>query len=185
MKSALLVVDVQNALCAGQWAVHDADAMVDRINRLARRVRAAGLPVVFIQHEENHELMRHQSPGWQLYDKLEVMPEDPRMRKTTCDAFLRTNLLDLLQARGIDRLIVCGFQSDFCVDSTVRGALARGYPVTLVADGHSTLDNGVLTAPQIIAHHNATLANLGSFGPIVTCLPAAEVTGTNQDPIPE
>lgn len=175
MTTALLVIDIQNTLCVGQWAVHDIDAMVGRINRLTGRARAVGVPVILIQHEEDHELMRHQSPGWELYDKLSAMPEDFRVRKTACDAFFKTSLHDQLQAFGVDRLIVCGLQSEFCVDSTVRGALARGYPVTLVADGHSTLDNGVLTAPQIIAHHNATLANLGSFGPTVTCVPAAEV----------
>jgi len=63
-------------------------------------------------------------------------------------------------------------QSEFCVDSTVRGALAHGYPVTLVSDGHSTLDNGALRAAQISAHHNATLVNLGSYGPKVTAITA-------------
>lgn len=65
----------------------------------------------------------------------------------------------------MDRLVVCGFQSEFCVDTTTRRALALGYPVTLVADGHSTTDNGVLSAAQISAHHNATLTNIVSFGP--------------------
>ncbi|MNW18398.1 Isochorismatase family protein [compost metagenome] len=61
-------------------------------------------------------------------------------------------------------MIVCGAQSDFCVDTTVRRALALGYEVVLVADAHSTLDNGVLVAAQIIAHHNTTLGNMSSFG---------------------
>jgi len=72
-------------------------------------------------------------------------------------------------------LVVCGLQSEFCVDSTVRAALAQGYAVTLVKDGHSTLANGVLSAAQISAHHNATLAHLGSYGPKMRVLPAAEV----------
>ena len=50
-----------------------------------------------------------------------------------------------------------------------------GYPVVLVSDAHSTLDNGVLTAAQIAAHHTTTLAHLESFGPRVTPVAAAEV----------
>ena len=74
-----------------------------------------------------------------------------------------------------ERLVICGFQSEFCVDTTTRRALALGYPVTLVADGHSTLDNSVLTAAQIAAHHNETLSNISSFGPRAQAVRAADV----------
>ena len=53
--------------------------------------------------------------------------------------------------------------------------MALGYPVQLVADGHSTVDNSVLSAQQISAHHNATLANLSSFGSRTRAVPAAQV----------
>jgi nicotinamidase-related amidase len=94
-----------------------------------------------------------------------MLPEDLRVRKTTPDSFNLTELHALLQARGITHLVICGLQSDFCVDSTVRRALALGYEVILAADAHSTVDNGVLSAAQIIAHHNTTLSNITSFGP--------------------
>ncbi len=100
-------------------------------------------------------------------------PDDLRLRKTATDAFHRTELQAWLQARGIDHLVICGFQSDFCVDTTTRRALALGYPVTLVADGHATVDNGVLAAAQITAHHNRTLADIESFGPRATLVTAA------------
>ena len=60
---------------------------------------------------------------------------------------------------------------------TDRRALALGYPVTLVADGHSTVDNRVLTASQITAHHNETLSNISSFGPRAVAVPAASLVG--------
>ena len=175
MKSALLVIDVQRALCTGPWAAFDIDKVVDRINAVAARMRAAGAPVILIQHEEDGGPLQFGTEAWQLCERLVVQPEDSRIRKTACDSFHRTELHSLLQARGIDNVVVCGLQSEFCVDSTVRGALALGYPVLLVADAHSTLDNGVLTAAQISAHHNTTLANLGSYGPRVTTTPANEV----------
>jgi nicotinamidase-related amidase len=175
MTTALLVIDVQQALCAGEWAAFDIDNVVDRINAVTARARAAGAPVVYIQHEEPDSPLAAGADGWQLYERLASQPDDPRVRKTATDSFHKTELQAVLQAHGVDQLVVCGLQSEFCVDSTVRGALAHGYPVMLVADGHSTVDNGVLTAAQISAHHNATLANVGSFGPRVTPLPAADV----------
>ncbi len=172
---ALLIIDVQHALCSGKWACFDIATVIDRINSVTAKARAANAPVIYIQHEEAEGPLQFGTEGWQLDERLDAHPEDHRVRKTTCDSFHRTDLHALLQARGVDRVVVCGLQSEFCVDSTVRGALAHGYPVTLVADGHSTLDNGVLTAAQISAHHNATLVNIGSFGPRVTTVAAAEL----------
>lgn len=176
MKSALLIIDVQSALCIGQWSAFDIDNVVDRINVLADKARATGIPVVLIQHEESEGPLRFGSNGWQLYDRLTVQPDDLRIRKSVCDSFYQTELHSVLQARGINNVLICGLQSEFCVDSTVRAALALGYAVTLVADAHSTLDNGVLSAAQISSHHNVTLANLGSYGPKVTATPAEQVS---------
>lgn len=173
MKSALLVIDVQRALCAGEWAAFDIDNVVARINTVSAQARAAGVPVVLIQHEEAEGPMQFDTDGWQLADGLVTHAVDLRLRKTACDSFHQTDLQARLQALGVTDLVVCGLQSEFCVDATVRRALALGYPVTLVADGHSTLDNGVLSAAQISAHHNATLGNMQSFGPRVAVVPAA------------
>jgi nicotinamidase-related amidase len=173
-KSALLIIDVQKALCTGRWAAFDIDRVIQRINAVAAKARAAGAPVVLIQHEDA-EALRFGSEGWQLDERLAARPQDIRLRKTATDSFHRTELQALLQSRGVGQLVVCGLQSEFCVDSTVRAALALGYPVVLVADAHATMDNGVLSAAQISAHHNATLANIDSFGPRVTTTAAAEL----------
>ena len=104
-----------------------------------------------------------------------MQPEEIRARKTAPDSFYKTELQSLLQARNLETLVVCGLQSDFCVDWTVRRALALGYPVVLVSVAHSTVDNGVFSAAEISAHHNTTLANIGSSGPRFTLTKAAEV----------
>jgi nicotinamidase-related amidase len=175
MKHALLIIDVQQALCSGGEAAFDIDRVVDRINSLSAKARAVGTPVFLIQHEETDGSLQNGTEGWQLYERLIVQPGDIRVRKTTPDSFHKTELQPLLQARKVEKLIVCGLQSDFCVDSTVRRALALGYPVVLVSDAHSTVDNDVLSAAQISAHHNITLANIAGFGPRVTSTRAADV----------
>jgi nicotinamidase-related amidase len=183
MKYALLVIDVQRALCTGPEAAFDIERVVDRINMVAAKARTACIPVIYVQHEEAEGPLKFGTDGWHLYERLEVKPEDIRIRKTAADSFHQTNLHTLLQEKSIDKAIICGLQSEFCVDSTVRSALAHGYQVVLVADAHSTVDNGVLSAAQISAHHNATLANIGSFGPRVTTTAAAElVLGAHMAP---
>jgi nicotinamidase-related amidase len=175
MNTALLVIDVQTALCAGRWAMAGIEPVIERINATGARARAAQWPVVWVQHEAADSPLEHGSPGWQLDPRLDVAAGDLRVRKTASDSFHRTDLHALLQARGVGRLMVCGLQSEFCVDSTVRGALAHGYAVELIGDAHTTMDNGVLSAAQISAHHNTTLANVDSYGPRVTVTPAAQL----------
>ncbi len=175
MPTALLIIDVQHALCHGAYAGFEADRVISRINLVSQRVREADGLVVVIQHESPSGALVYGSDGWRLARGLVTQPTDVFVRKQATDSFHQTALHALLQERGVNHLIICGLQSEFCVDTTTRRALALGYPVTLVADGHTTLDNDTLKAAQISAHHNETLANITSFGPRAVAVPAADV----------
>jgi nicotinamidase-related amidase len=175
MSTALLVIDVQRAIASGEWAAFDIDNVIERINTMIARARATSTAVVFVQHEEGEGPLQFGTEEWQLADQLAVLPDDLRVRKTTPDSFYQTELQGVLQGHGITHLIICGLQSDFCVDATVRRALTLDYHVTLVSDAHSTLDNDVLTAAQITAHHNIIFRNMSSFGPRIRVMPANEV----------
>lgn len=175
MNTALLIIDVQQALCAGEYRAFDVDRVISRINLVAAKARRAGALVVLIQHESDGGPFQYGTPGWQLSPDLEVQATDLRLRKRATDSFHETELQAILDRHHIEELIICGLQSEFCVDTTTRRALALGYPVTLVSDGHSTIDNGVLRAAQISAHHNETLANITSFGPRARPVPAGEL----------
>jgi nicotinamidase-related amidase len=172
---ALLVIDVQQGLCEGEGRALDTAALITRINLASAKLRAAKAPVIFIQHESGGDYLAHGSRDWQLADGLHTTAGDIRVRKTTPDSFHNTPLQSLLQDHGVDHLIVCGLHTEFCVDTTVRRALALGYPVQLLADGHSSAGNTVLSAQQIIAHHNTTLRNIRSFGPRVSTPTVAEL----------
>ncbi len=175
MSAAVLVIDVQQELCEGPEAPHDIAGTIARINAVTARARAAGVPVVFIQHEGPGGYLTYGTPGWALAHDLLVSPGDHHVRKTATDAFHRTDLDARLRALGVTELVICGIHTEFCVDTTTRRALAHGYPVVLVADGHSSTGHAALAAPQVIAHHNHVLANITSFGPRVRPVPAAEV----------
>lgn len=170
MKPALLIIDMQNAFLDGDHLPFDGHAVGQRINLLAAAARQAQIPVIWVQHEDDDQL-RRESTAWQIHRDLEVHDADVRLRKTTPDAFLDTGLAERLQERQVDTLVVCGMQTEFCVDTTCRRALALGWPVLLAQDAHTTSGNAVLTAEQVIAHHNATLTAMTSFGPRVQTWP--------------
>lgn len=174
MSAALLIIDVQQALCTGAQPVADVQRTIANINLLSQRARAARTPVILVQHEDAGELA-HGSAGWQLAAELDATSQDMRLRKRGSDAFHQTELHAMLKMRRITQLVVCGMQTEFCVESTVRRALALGYPVTLAGDGHTTADNGVLQAAQIVAHHNATLSGIGAYGVRATATAARDI----------
>jgi nicotinamidase-related amidase len=162
--SALVVIDVQQGLIEGFEA--DWQEVLPAINQLIARARPTEVPVVFVQHSPpgaDHPLHRNR-PGWALQAGLDVRPEDFRIEKGWSDAFCETDLDALLRAAAISRLFVVGAQTEYCVDTTARRAVSLGYHVELVADGHTTSSNGLLSREQIIAHHNQTLANLATNG---------------------
>ncbi|WP_024619908.1 cysteine hydrolase family protein [Pseudomonas kilonensis] len=175
MNTALLIIDVQNALCSGEEECFDSQRIIRTINELAAKSRALGLTVILIQHEELEGSLTYGSAAWQLADDLLTAADDLRVRKTTPDAFYQTDLQPLLQARGIDRLVICGLQTDYCVNATVRQAHALGYDVVLAADAHSTVDNGSMAAEQIIANHNNRLGRLSSAVSRIDVVAAADI----------
>lgn len=175
MTYALLVIDIQSGLVELDPKPDDIDNVIARINALAAMARADGVPVVLIQHERASGFLAHGSPGWALPAALHTAPNDHRVRKTTPDSFLRTGLDDWLRQRGVDHVVVCGYASEFCVDTTTRRAAALGLRVTLAADAHTTHDKLHASAARIRAHENATLPSLTSFGPEIRALPTAEI----------
>ena len=162
---ALLVIDVQKGIYADEGGtVYAGEALLTAINGLIGAARAAGCPVVFVHHEA--EWLTAGSPAWELVDGLDTGDDaDLHSRKRHGSAFHDTGLEQTLRGMGVDELIVCGLQSEFCVDSTVRHAYTLGFTVTLVADAHSTWDSASLTAAQIIEHHNRVLATYVAAAP--------------------
>src|SRR6202043_356223 len=91
------------------------------------------------------------TPGHAIYRAIAPREGEPLIVKRYCSAFRDTELDTLLKYMRVEKLIVCGMQTEYCVDTTVRAAADRGYSVTLVADAHSTGDTASLKAAAIIA----------------------------------
>jgi len=150
--TALLVVDVQNAALE---RAHLRDAVVANVGSLVERARREGVPVIWVQHSD--EQLARGSDAWQIVSELTPGDAEPLVEKNYGDSFEDTHLETVLSGLGVGRLVVVGAQTDWCVRSTLHGALARGYDATLVSDAHTTEDQTAWGAPppdQVIAHTN-------------------------------
>ncbi|GEK16210.1 isochorismatase family protein [Aliivibrio fischeri] len=171
MKSAVLVIDVQSALFDLEPKPFESDIVVKKINKVTHWARKNSLPVIFIQHEQLNSILEFECDGWQLQSGLEFEVTDIKVRKTTPDSFLNTALKVVLNNHQIEHLIICGYASEFCIDTTVRRAAGLGYSIELISDAHTTHDKSHATGGEIRMHHNCTLPNILSFGVKITATP--------------
>ena len=176
MDTALLIIDVQVGIIDGLRA-YGGREVLEQINKLLSKARAVNMSIIYVQHdgEAGHPL-EVGSQGWQIHPEIKPHEEDLIIRKRASDSFFETSLQRELQARGIEHLIVAGCMNEYCVDTTSRRAISMGYDVTLVSDAHTTMDNKLLPAAQIIAHHNALLDGFDAGAHAITVKPADDVT---------
>src|SRR5438105_8228343 len=92
---------------------HDLLAVVERINRLALRVRQSGGAVLFVQHAgpvgDDFEPL---TPGWHLLSTIKTEPCDRIVSKTLNDPFFKTSLQSDLTALRAERVLVAGWATD-------------------------------------------------------------------------
>jgi nicotinamidase-related amidase len=169
---ALVVIDVQKGMWGHpDYPPFDGDGVVRRIADLIAKARAAGAPVMYVQHHgDGDHPLQPGKPGFAFHDGLAPQPGDDVTVKHSSSAFHGTDFDARLKRAGIEHLVVTGMQSEYCVDSAIRGAHERGYKITLVSDAHSTVDTKAAKAKDIIAIQNDTLA--GDFANVI---PAADV----------
>ncbi|MBO2903053.1 cysteine hydrolase [Aeromonas dhakensis] len=169
--SALLIIDMQVGLLHGPEAPHAGPQLLANINRLADAAHSAGIPVLAVRHTgPAGSPIAAGSPLWHLAPELVVDDTARVFDKLQPSAFQGTGLDGWLKEDGVQTLIVTGMKTQYCIDTTCRAAADLGYAVVLVSDAHTCMDTPQLAAPQIIAHHNATLA-----GPFVRLMSSDEV----------
>ena len=158
MKQALLVIDMQTAWLASPR--YDKDGVIARINQLSQYCRDTGTPVIFVRHIDADAPKNSQA--WEVDSRLHKLTNDTYIDKQACDSFADTDLLAHLKREGIERLVICGLATEFCVDTTIRAALSHGFDLLVLADAHTTGDRPHLDAATIVQHHNWVWENIAT-----------------------
>ncbi len=137
--SALVLIDCQNTYRRGVMQLEGVEEALDECRGLLDRYRAAGRPVIHIQHNAG--------PGspFDIHDDIGAIasavapaPGEAVVVKQYPSSFEGTNLDELLKARGVKDLTIAGFMTHVCVNSTARAAFNRGYRATVVGDATAT-----------------------------------------------
>jgi nicotinamidase-related amidase len=73
-----------------------------------------------------------------VIDELAPRPEEAQVDKYGYNAFHRTRLTDLMQANGVDTVLITGTVAQICVDDTARGAFHEGFQAAVLSDAVSS-----------------------------------------------
>lgn len=163
MKKALVIIDMQIMPFIwknyGGKALFNEGALIANTKHLIKKARIANAPVFYVMYTETGESPRAEGqPLWQVHPEIAPQEMDKLVVKYHADSFFSTGLETLLNEQGIKDIVICGLQTEYCIDTTCRSAFSHGYNVELASDCHSTYDSDLLLAEQIIAHHNSILS---------------------------
>jgi nicotinamidase-related amidase len=180
MTKALIVVDVQESFRQrASWETASDPEVAVQVGRLVDHFRARGDLIVWVLHNEpgTGDVFDPQLGFVRLMDGLVAKDGEPTVHKTSHNAFTTTNLHQLLTARGIREVTVCGIRTEQCCETTARVASDLGFGVVFAIDATATtpieLRGEVLSTQEILRRTEFVLA--GRFATIAT---VAELTGS-------
>lgn len=142
MKRALLVIDVQNEYFTGKLPVSYPPGSFENILKVMDEATKRGIPVIVIQHTTkapDSPTFRKGSHEWELHPQVASRPHDLYIEKHLPGSFTGTNLESWLRERGIDTLVISGYMTQMCCDTTARQAFHVGFSVEFLSDATGTL----------------------------------------------
>jgi len=169
-KSALVLIDCQNTYREGVMQLEGVEPALEECARLLERARAAGTPVIHIQHDAGTGSPYDvHAPIGQISDPVAPLSGEKVIVKSLPSAFEGTDLDAELKRLGVTDLVLAGFMTHVCVNSTARAAFNHGYRPTVVAAGTATRSipdprGGDVPAAVL---HAAALASLADIFAIV------------------
>ena len=171
---ALVVVDVQQGFDHPVWGPRNNPACEQNIATLMETWRAKGQPIVYVRHDSS-EPESPFTPGQRGNDFQEILSGEPDLMvvKSVNSAFHGDpDLATWLRAEGIERIAVCGIQTNMCCETTARVAANLDFEMTFVLDATHTFDlpahdgGGTISADELA---RVTASNLDpEFGRVVT-----------------
>lgn len=164
--SALVMIDLQNTYREGVMRLDGVEPAIVEAKTLLERARGAGIPIIHVRHDAGAGSPYDLTAAiGQISDEVAPEADEVVITKTYPSAFVGTDLEERLKGLGAANLILAGFMTHMCVNSTARSAFNLGFHPTVVAAATATRDlpapdGSVVSAAQLQAASLAALADL-------------------------
>ncbi|MEA5623789.1 cysteine hydrolase family protein [Nostoc sp. UHCC 0251] len=160
-------MDVQNEYFTGKLPITYPSGSLDKILQVMNIANERGIPVVIVRHTqlaENSAMFRKGSPEWELHPEIIKRPYGLLIEKSLPGSFTETELETWLKERNIDTVVISGYMTQICCDTTARQASHLGFSVEFLSDATGTLaftnNAGIATDEEL---HRATLVSQNTF----------------------
>ncbi|EYF00520.1 cysteine hydrolase family protein [Chondromyces apiculatus] len=168
--SALVLIDCQNTYRSGVMQLEGVEAALVEARRLLDRARALGAPVIHIIHDFGAgSAFDIRAENGQISDIVAAQGDEPVITKHYPSSFEKTDLHERLSKLGVKDLVLIGFMTHMCVNSTARVAFNLGYRPTIVASATASRalpsPTGGVVPAQVV--HEAALAAVGDLFAVV------------------
>jgi nicotinamidase-related amidase len=143
MKRALLVIDVQNEYFTGKLPISYPEGSLANILKSIDYANKFNIPVILIQHtapQKDSKTFVKGSSEWQLHSEVLKRKHNYIIEKSLPGSFTGTNLDELLKSGDIDTVVITGYMTQMCCDTTARQAMHLGYSVEFLSDSTGTLN---------------------------------------------
>ena len=144
MKTAFIIIDVQNILVETSF---ETEKLLEKIAYLQDQARSKNIEIIYVQHIENPEAQT--SKDWQLSAFLNRKPDEKIFQKKYNSIFKETGLKEYLDQQGIEQLVLCGMQTEYCVDTSVKVAFEYGYQLVIPEGAVTTFDGDDIPAETL------------------------------------
>jgi len=139
--AALVMIDCQNTYREGVMQLSGVEAALIEARRVLDQARALGRPVIHIQHDAGPGTPYDVSaPIGRIAEIVAPLAGEIVITKNYPNSFVQTSLDDELKKLGVKQLVLAGFMTHMCINSTARGAFNLGYSPTVVASATATRD---------------------------------------------
>lgn len=156
LSDALLIIDLQNGVCYGETQLHHLDELIIRVNQKIECYHKAKRTIIFVQHSDADLVKNTQS--WSLIPKLQTEKGTHFVQKQHANSFYQTDLDLILKKHQVQTIEICGAQTEYCIDATIKMAHGLGYRLFLEKSLTSTYDNDFMSAPQTIGFYEGIWA---------------------------
>ena len=168
--SALIMVDCQNTYRHGIMQLTNVEAAILEAQKLLNMARDLNIPIIHIQHDAGVGSPYDVTAGiGQISSEVAPKNGENVIAKNYPNAFIATPLEAQLKALGIENLVLAGFMTHMCINSTARGAFNLGFKPTVVASACATRSligaNGKVIDAQTM--HDSALATVRDLFAVV------------------
>lgn len=152
----LLIVDIQEIIVTKE--LYQYERFMSSVKQIIDLARISKVEVIYVRHDDGIELTKGRE-GFEIYKEFQPERDEKIFDKHYNSAFRGTGLVEYLNSKNENTIMIAGLQTDYCVDATIKCGFEHGFAMIVPANCNTTLDNEYMTGKQSYQYYNEKMWN--------------------------